>query len=217
MAITRDKTYLVYNYSRSPVSLFIREGLPSYLFEGGTRESPATLPLTIDEIISANSNGGAFKNGLLFFEPEHEADIYKELRIKDYKRILKDWEIEDIILHPTLEGMKLLISITNDTYFQRIVGCYTVLKNIYADIPPQSKYILDARIDEYRNHKRVSEINISEIQMPEVKVQQLTKQLEDLQKELEKVRAERDVLAAKQDNTKKTTQGKSKTDTKGEA
>src|SRR5699024_12759296 len=50
------------------------------------------------EIISANANGGAFRNGLLFFEPEHEDAIYQTLRIKDYKNILKDWEIEDIIL-----------------------------------------------------------------------------------------------------------------------
>lgn len=210
MTISKDKTYLVFNYSASKVSLFVRDGQPSYLFDSGTKDEPCAIPLTIDEIISANANGGAFRNGLLFFEPEHEDAIYQTLRIKDYKNILKDWEIEDIILHPTSDGLKLLLGVTNDAYFNRIIGCYTVLKNAFADIPAQSKYILDARIDEYRSGKRATEIVVKEIVSSESQIEKLTAQLdeqknitENLARENEKLKAELAQLNAKTKRTQK--------------
>ena len=130
--------------------------------------------------------------------------------IKDYKNILKDWEIEDIILHPTSDGLKLLLGVTNDAYFNRIIGCYTVLKNAFAEIPAQSKYILDARIDEYRSGKRATEIVVKEIVSSESQIEKLTAQLdeqknitENLARENEKLKAELAQLNAKTKRTQK--------------
>lgn len=158
MAIQNGAQYMVYNYHRSRVAVSTKN--VSYLFEGGTKDSPFGLPMTFEEIATVNMNGVAFKAGLLFFDPRDQEDIYKELRIVNWRDILKDEDIEDIILHPTAEGYQKIINIDNDTYFDRVYGILFGLQSVFADIPVQSKVIIEARKNEIENHKRKSEIKI---------------------------------------------------------
>lgn len=72
MALQKERTYMVLNYGASPVSLTTKNG--SFLLEGGTSDNPAVLPMTIDEIVTANSNGYAFKYGFAWFEKKYQDD-----------------------------------------------------------------------------------------------------------------------------------------------
>ncbi|WP_206459444.1 hypothetical protein [Anaerovorax sp. IOR16] len=159
MALAKEKSYLVLNYNTNPVSISTRHD--SYLIDGGSNESPSVLPLTIDEIITANSNGYAFKYGLLFFEEEYQEDIYEELRIKDWKNILTNLQIEDIILNPTKEKLEEILLIDNEIYFDRIVGIYTGLKNAGIDISNRVELVISLREKELSEKKRKTEIVLS--------------------------------------------------------
>ena len=92
--LDKNKTYLVLNYNGSPVAVSTRH--ESYIIPGGSSESPSSMPLSVDEIVQINSNSNVFKMGLLWFEEEFQEDLYKECRIRNWKNILTDSEIEDI-------------------------------------------------------------------------------------------------------------------------
>ena len=88
----KTKTYLVLNYSTSPVGIRTRND--SFVIEGGNSDEPTSMPFTLDEIIQINSGSRVFTSGLLRFEKEYEKDIYEELRIRDWQNIMTDEEIE---------------------------------------------------------------------------------------------------------------------------
>lgn len=186
--IQNDKTYMVYNYSGSPVSITTRTG--SILFEGGSKDAPWGQPLTYDEIVTANMNGCAFKCGLLWFEPSIEDEIYETLKINK-NALLKDWEIEEIIMHPTADGYAKLLAIDHPMYFDRVRGVMMGLRSVFADIPNQSKVLVDARYAELREGKRRTEIKITKIDRP---ADDYRNEIDEKDKEIEKLRAELEAL-----------------------
>lgn len=161
MAIQKEKTYMVLNYSGSPVSITTQRG--SVLVHGGTKDEPYGVPLTADEIITANMNGVAFKAGFLWFDPEVEEEMYKELRITNWKDLMKDWEIEDMLMNPSAEGYRKLLAIDDTMYFDRIRGVLMGLQSVFADVPNQSKVLVNARAAELAEGKRRSEIKVTDI------------------------------------------------------
>lgn len=182
MVLEKQKTYMVLNYNSSPVSLLTKDR--SYLLEGGTKEQPAVLPLTIDEIYTANTNGCAFKCGLAFFDKEFEEAIYEDLRIINWRNILRDEQIEDIILNPTKDGLEKLIAIDNEIYFNRVYGIYMGLKSVFSEISPRVELVIEQRHDELRNNQRQTEIIISK---PENKTNVFNKEMEELKERLAKM------------------------------
>lgn len=200
MAIQNGTQYMVYNYSPSRVAVKAKN--VSYLFEGGTKDSPYGYPMTFEEIATANMNGVAFKAGLLFFDPRDQEDIYKELRIVNWKDILKDEDIEDIILHPTAEGYQKIINIDNDTYFDRVYGILYGLQSVFTDIPTQSKVIIEARKNELENHKRKSEIKIKLDSPIEDMNQKLAKKDEEINKLTDEITALKAELQKAKTSTK---------------
>ena len=191
MALNKETTYMVLNYNASPVSVTTRNG--SELVEGGSDENPAALPMTIEEIRTANTNGYAFKYGFLRFEKEFEADIYKELRINNWENILTNQQIEDIILHPTKDGLQKFIDIDNEIYFGRIVGVYMGLKSIFEEISPKVSIIIEQRQLELKKHQRSSDIiissNINQQSIDQNEVDQIKEQNDMLMKQLEEMKA----------------------------
>lgn len=161
MAIQKEKTYMVLNYSGSPVSITTQHG--SVLVLGGTKDEPYGVPLSADEIIAANMNGVAFKAGLLWFDAEVEEEMYKELRILNWKDLMKDWEIEDMLMNPSAEGYRKLLAIDDPMYFDRVRGVLFGLKSVFEDIPNQSKVLVEARASELAEGKRRSEIKVTDI------------------------------------------------------
>lgn len=177
----RNKTYLVLNYCSSPVVVSTRND--SFLINGGTREEPASMPLSLDEIFQINSHSPIFKVGLLRFEKECEKEIYEEIRIRNWQDILTDEEIESIILHPTVASLQKIIDIQSEMYFERIYGIYIGLVNANFPVRENVKTVMSARRKEFRNNQRVSKIILSKETPKE------DKEIDRLKQEIESLKA----------------------------
>lgn len=212
--LDKQKTYMVLNYNTSPVAIKTR----SYneLIPAGNDEVPNGIPLTIDEIIYINSTSKVFKIGMLWFEEEYEAEIYEELRIKDWRSILRNQEIYDIIMKPTVEQLERVLAIEDPMYFGRVYGAYVGLKNAGADVSKKVSDVMTMRYKELSNHKRKTEIKIrpkvAEQPAESEAVKAMQAQIEAMQKMIEQLSAAaaaNPVEEAKKPAAKKTTAKKS--------
>lgn len=204
--LDKNKTYLVLNYNGSPVAVSTRH--ESYIIPGGSSESPSSMPLSVDEIVQINSNSNVFKMGLLWFEEEFQEDLYKECRIRNWKDILTDSEIEDIILHPTLEKLERLLLIENEQYFERCYGIYIGLKNSNHSIKQNVENVMLARRKELRNRKYKTGILLTKKETPSVSEEVLKETQEQnakLTQEVDELKAMVAQLLAAQQNSVPTT------------
>lgn len=158
MAISKTKNYLVLNYGASPVGVSTK--YDSFLVDGGSLESPGSLPLSFDEIAVINSKSSVFKIGALRFEPQYEAELYEALSIPNWKDIMTQEQIEDALLNPTMETSQRIISIENDAYFERIRGAMISLKNEGADISVKMERMIERRREEFAHRQRKTAIRL---------------------------------------------------------
>jgi len=206
--LDKQRTYMVLNYDTSPIAITTRDH--NDLIPAGNDDVPASLPLTIDEIVYVNSTTKVFKIGRLRFEPEFEDEIYNELRLYDWQNILTNQQIYDIILHPTLEQLERILAIDDQMYFDRIYGAYMGLRNAGATISNNVENIMKARYKELSRNKRKTEI---QLRPKDVAPAQDNAVVEDLQKQLAETRA---MLERLLDAQGKVTEDKSLTETKPE-
>lgn len=188
--------YMVLNFSGSKVAVSTTKGV-EYLFDSGSKEQPFGIPLKLDEIIGINMKSKAFKVGLLFFESQYEKELYQILKITNPESILKDWEIEDILLHPSFDGYKKILAINDDIYFSRVVGVMTGLQNAFIDVPTKSKILISAREQEFTEKKRKTEIVLERIISETESDREKEKLKEDnlsLQKQIEKLTQQVQIL-----------------------
>lgn len=158
-------------------------------------DNPTILPLTLDEILYANANSMAFKSGILRFPEDIEKEMYEDyLRIPNWESLLTIKQIENIILHPTMEGLTKLVSVKDSGIFDRIRGVFIRLKNTTNDdISLRVEKIIEARGNELRNGIRNTQIVIkardavSSVSTDEV--DGLKKQNEVLQNQLNEMQA----------------------------
>ena len=195
----RNKTYLVLNYSKSAVGLSTRND--SYIIDGGNSETPASLPFTIDEIVQINNGSDVFTSGMLRFEKEYEAEIYEELRIRNWREIMTDDEIEEIIKNPTAEKLETFIGIKNEYYFERIYGIFIGLLNEGFPISQKVQNVLRARRFEFAHNKLTSQIQIIPKENKDNEVQEdvdkLKSQNADMAKQLAEMKAMMEKLSDK--------------------
>lgn len=156
MALSKTRNYLLLNYCQSPVAVNTR--YDSFLIPGGTEDDPGSMPFTIDEMSVINNKTKAIRIGLLWPENDFKEEIYEELRIPNWRSIMTDSEIRDIILNPTIDGMQKIIDIDNDAYFERIRGIYIGLRNAGHDISNKVVNIMEARRQEFSKNQRNSRI-----------------------------------------------------------
>lgn len=200
--LDKNKTFLVLNYNGSPVAVSTRH--ESYIIPGGSSESPSSMPLSVDEIVQINSNSNIFKMGLLWFEEEFQEDLYKECRIRNWKDILTDSQIEDIILHPTLEKLERLLAIENEQYFERCYGIYIGLKNSNHSIKQNVENVMLARRKELRNRKHKTGILLTKKETNSVNEEafkEAQEQNKKLATEVDELKAMVAQLLAAQQNT----------------
>lgn len=144
---------------------------------------------------SANANSMAFKSGILRFPEDIEKEMYEDyLRIPNWESLLTIKQIENIILHPTMEGLTKLVSVKDSGIFDRIRGVFIRLKNTTNDdISLRVEKIIEARGNELRNGIRNTQIVIkardavSSVSTDEV--DGLKKQNEVLQNQLNEMQA----------------------------
>lgn len=188
--INKTKTYLVLNPCASPVAVSTRDG--SYIIPGGSHDVPGSYPFSIEEIIQINSGSPIFRTGFLYFEPEYEKDIYAELRIRDWENILRDTDIEDIILNPTIEKLQKIIDIDSDFYFERVYGIYIGLKSANYAIPGNVQTVFNTRHKELKNGKRKSNIVLTKKETnKDDEVEALRAQLEEMKQMMATLTAEK--------------------------
>lgn len=188
------KTINVLNYNSSTVVISTKHD--SYAIEPAIdSDNPTILPLTLDEILYANANSMAFKSGILRFPEDIEKEMYEDyLRIPNWESLLTIKQIENIILHPTMEGLTKLVSVKDSGIFDRIRGVFIRLKNTTNDdISLRVEKIIEARGNELRNGIRNTQIVIkardavSSVSTDEV--DGLKKQNEVLQNQLNEMQA----------------------------
>jgi hypothetical protein len=207
--LDKQRTYMVLNYDTSPVAItsrYLNELIPA-----GNDTTPSVLPLSLEEIIYINSTTKVFQIGRLRFEPEFEEDLYKELRIVNWKDILTNQDIYDIILNPTIEKLERILAIDNPMYFDRIYGAYMGLKNAGATISNNVENIMKARYKELSRNKRKTEI---QLRPKDIAPAQDSAVVEDLQNQLAETKAMLEKLLAAQD---KVVEDKSSTKTEAGA
>lgn len=157
MAINENKLINVLNYNDNPVA--IKTHQREYLCQPQENGQPSITPLIFAEIQSLNGNSNAFKIGTLRFPEDIEEKVYEEIRIADWREILKNEDIENIILNPSLDGLTKIISIKNVALFERVRGIFFSLKNTNQyDISTRVEKIINARYKELCNRKIKTDI-----------------------------------------------------------
>lgn len=204
----------VLNYNENRVSVIVSPD-KSYSFDPSADGIiPCVIPMTMDEIRYAN-NSGAFKNGMLFFDPNCEQDVYESLNIANWEDILKNKDIENIIINPTYDGLTKLISIKDSSVFERIRTVYQKIKNEGTnDISVRVEQIIKTRYKELLNRQINTSIVLTKKDVPDKvssdEVDILKAQNKNMQEQLEKMQKVMEEMMAGQITTVAT----SETDTK---
>lgn len=150
LAIGTEKINVL-NYNENRVSLMVSPD-KAYSFDPSPDGvTPTVIPLTMEEVRYGN-NSNAFKNGMLFFEESQKEDIYNELGIANWKEILRNEDIREIILHPTYDGLSRIISIEDGSMFERVRGVYHKLLS-------EGNYDISVRVEQIIRTKYKELIN----------------------------------------------------------
>lgn len=171
-----NKLYLVINDGNSPVAITTKTG--GLLVPGMKDGNPGSMPLMLDDIIYVNSTSNAFKIGLLHFEDEFEEEIQTTIRNLNWKNILTNAEIEDIVLHPTADKLQKIVDIVEPAYFERVRSVYTGLVNSGREISQKVGTVVDTRYSEIMNRKFRSDIQLKQKQSDDSSVSR--KEYDDL-------------------------------------
>lgn len=148
-----DKTFLVINEGTSSVAVSTRH--ESILIEG-----KQSYPFTQDEIRQINGNSNAFKIGLLFFEKDCEEEMYSDLRIRNWKAILHNDQIEEMLMHPTADDVETFLAIDSVAYFERVRGLCIMLKNTGKEVPTKIDSMVNARWRELSSGRLGTSISV---------------------------------------------------------
>lgn len=196
--IDKNKTYLVLNKNSSPIVVDTR--YDGYVIPAGTEEEPSSLPFSADEISQINSKAPVFKVGLLWFEPEFQKDLYEEVcHIRDWQDILSDADIEDAIIHPTIEKLNRILAIQNPMYFERCYGIYMGLRNANCALQRNVITVMNMRYKEMRHKKFDTGIKLTKSMITEPDYADL----EETKRQLKQAQAERDAaLLQTQENSR---------------
>lgn len=204
MAIGTEKINVL-NYNENRVSLMVSPD-KAYSFDPSPDGvTPTVIPLTMEEVRYGN-NSNAFKNGMLFFEESQKEDIYNELGIANWKDILMNEDIREIILHPTYDGLSRIISIEDGSMFERVRGVYhKLLSEGVHDISVRVEQIIRTKYKELINgHVKTSIIlekkyfNNNTVNDAEIKA--LKEQNELLQEQITKLEKMFESMAVSKNN-----------------
>lgn len=209
MLIKDMKTISVLNPNQNIVVVSTKHD--SYTMESASdSNNPTILPLTLDEILYVNGNSAAFKSGILRFDKEIEQEMYEEyLKIPNWKDLFNITDIENIILHPTIDGLTKLVTIKDSGIFDRIRGVFVRLKNTTDnDISLRVENIISTRSDELRRGIRNSQIVIKAKDaisvIPSEEVDALKEQNKNLQEQMDNMQKMMKQMMDKQNSTKET-------------
>ena len=181
MALKDSAFVKVYNYNPFILSVGDKMLEPCYNYDEPTYDS-----ISVDQLQYINSNSNAVRNGLVRFDKNEEDDIYAELGV-DKSRIIKNEEIDDIILNPTQEKLQKLLDIVDPSVFDRVVTIHQGLISSGAyDISNRVTMVIEEREKEFRRNILTTQIKLTKVEPKKVdaEVEEVKKQNEDLQAQL---------------------------------
>lgn len=202
----------VLNYNENEV--FVDSSKEHYKFNASRDgKAPSIIPMTLSELQNISSNTDIIVTGWLTFDDDVKEEIFKELRIPNWKDILTNKDIEEILTHPTLEGLQKIVNIENQTYFDRVRIIMFKLINNGVDITTKVSRIVEQRYDELRKRQRVSSIILTKKdtktyatpnEVKELSAQNvaLQNQLDEMKKMMEQMMSTQNV--SKEETIKKT-------------
>lgn len=196
MSIRDNLTIPVLNYNNFNVST--STNIKEYFFEASDGVNPTIQYMSFPELVYVNGITSCFRTGLLMFDESQQEEIYTELKIPNWKDILTNAVIKDIILHPTKEGLEKIINITDNSIFDRIVGIMIGLKNDNADdISMRVVRTIEERALELRRgitktqikitFKETPKVNDNELEQVRAKNAELENKILEMQKMMEQL------------------------------
>lgn len=204
--ITQTEKINVLNYNENKVSVMVSP-TESFTFEPSVDgEIPSIIPMTIEQIRYAN-NYNAFRGGFLFFENDNAKEIYEELGITNWKDILNNKEIKEILLNPSYEGLRKIVDIKDSAVFERVRAAFHKLKAEGTnDISIRVQQIISTRYKELQNKKVATSIVIEK---KDITQSVPNKEVESLKAEnkamMEKLLAQQSVKAETNETKKEAT------------
>ena len=199
----------VLNYNENEV--FVDSAKDHYKFNASRDgKTPSIIPMTLSELQYICTNTDIIITGWLTFDDDLKEEIFKELRVPNWKDILTNEDIEKILTHPTIEGLQKLIDIENQTYFDRVRIIMFKLINNGVDITTKVSRIVEQRYNELRKRQRISSISLTkkdtQVSSDEVKIlseknASLQNQLDEMKKMMEQMMAAQAVAVTAIDGT----------------
>lgn len=155
-----QKNYRVLNYTPNFVGVAARnrsvglnpceDGVPTFDY------------FSLEDIEYINSTSAAFRTGLLEFEEKDREALYQRLSIPDWKdRCIFERDIQDMLVHPTIDGLKKIIAITDVGTIERIRGNMEILKRYGVPISTKVEEVVNGRFRELNHGTRISRIVVS--------------------------------------------------------
>lgn len=191
----------VLNYNENEV--FVDSSKEHYKFNASRDgKTPSVIPISLSELQNICSNTDIIITGWLTFDDDVKEEVFKELRIANWKDILSNEDITDILTNPTMDGLQRIIDIENQTYFDRVRIIMFKLMKRGVDVTTKVSRIVEQRYDELRNRQRKSSIVLTKKdtnkdyatpdEVKELSAQNtaLQNQINELQKMMEQMMAE---------------------------
>ena len=181
----------VLNYNENEV--FVDSSKEHYKFNASRDGvTPTMQNIPISELQYICSNTDVIVTGWLTFDEDEKDEIYTALRLPNWREILTNEDISNILTNPTMEGLQRIIDITNLTYFDRVRIVMFRLLNDGVDISSKVKNVVDRRYGELQKRQRVSSIilnpRIGEKKVSNEQVQELSEQNAKLQEQLDEMK-----------------------------
>ena len=185
----------VYNHNEGIVTVPSHINPVGHMFTEASQENPSIIPLTFGEIRFINGQSKIFREGFLKFEPEVEEEVFKALQVHNWKDIMSEKDIMDMILNPTQAKLERIIKITSISMFERIRNILTKMKNVgMYDISNRVVEIIEYRYQELYRNRTKSELVVTKTKqetIEEVKSDLISSEIQKIRAELEvKIRAE---------------------------
>lgn len=205
----------VLNYNENDV--FVDSSKEHYKFNASRDGiNPTMQDIPINELQYICSNTDILVTGWLTFNEDEKEEIFTALRVPNWRDILTNEDIREILTNPTMEGLQRILDITSITYFDRVRIVMFKLLSEGIDISSKVKNVVDRRYDELQKRQRITSIvlnpRVEEKKISNEQVKELSEQNLKLQEQIEQMKQMMEKLMASQTSDSAGTSNTAKVD-----
>lgn len=191
----------VLNYNENDV--FVDSSKEHYKFNASRDGiNPTMQDIPINELQYICSNTDILVTGWLTFNEDEKEEIFTALRVPNWRDILTNEDIREILTNPTMEGLQRILDITSIAYFDRVRIVMFKLLSEGIDISSKVKNVVDRRYDELQKRQRITSIvlnpRVEEKKVSNEQVKELSEQNAKLQEQIEQMKQMMEKLMASQ-------------------